>query len=129
MHGLARDVSERSTAIAASVRLCRQDDYDPRMMTSRAFLITVALILLLNPDTAISEAPPFSDYCERLTQKIQGKMHGFPAGNVAYCVGGFYTSRELKKHETFGLTHPFHHDLRSRGVGRTTNPTSPAETS
>jgi hypothetical protein len=25
--------------------------------------------------------------------------------------------RRLQEHETLGLTHPFHHDLRSRGVG------------
>ena len=63
------------------------------------------------------EKPPFSDYCQRLQQEIQGKKHGFLAGNVTYYVGGFHASWELKEHETLGLTHPFYHDLRSRGVG------------
>lgn len=77
----------------------------------------VALISVLNVNTAISDAPPFLDYCERLQQEIQGRKHGFLAGNVTYYVGGFHASWELKEHETLGLTHPFHHDLRSRGVG------------
>jgi hypothetical protein len=32
-------------------------------------------------------------------------------------VGGFHASWELIEDETIGLTHPFHHDLRSRGAG------------
>jgi len=76
-----------------------------------------ALVLILGAGTAFGEAPPFTDYCQRLQQEIQGKKHGFLAGNVTYYVGGFHASWELKEHETLGLTHPFHHDLRSRGVG------------
>ncbi|MEM1295117.1 MAG: hypothetical protein AAGH89_07110, partial [Verrucomicrobiota bacterium] len=64
-----------------------------------------------------SEKPPFTDYCERLEQEIQGRKHGFLAGNVAYYIGGFHASWDLIEDETIGLTHPFHHDLRSRGVG------------
>ena len=63
------------------------------------------------------EQPPFTDYCLRLEQEIQGRKHGFLAGNVSYYVGGFHASWNLIEDETIGLTHPFHHDLRSRGVG------------
>ena len=61
--------------------------------------------------------PAFTDYCERLEQEIQGRKHGFLAGNLSYYVGGFHASWSLVEDETIGLTHPFHHDLRSRGVG------------
>ena len=69
--------------------------------------------VFLNAD----EKPPFTDYCERLEQEVQGRKHGFLAGNVTYYVGGFHASWKLIEDETIGLTHPFHHDLRSRGVG------------
>ena len=65
-----------------------------------------------------SEKPPFTNYCERLEQEIQGRKHGFLAGNVTYYIGGFHASWKPFEDETIGLTHPFHHDLRSRGVGR-----------
>ena len=45
---------------------------------------------------------------------IQGLKHGFLAGNKVYYMGG---KNMLFEDETLGLTHPFHHDLRSRGVG------------
>ena len=64
-----------------------------------------------------TEKPPFTDYCQRLEQEIQGRKHGFLAGNVTYYIGGFYASWKLIEDETIGLTHPFHHDLRSRGIG------------
>ena len=64
-----------------------------------------------------SEKPAFVDYCERLEQEVQGRKHGFMAGNLTYYVGGFHASWERVEDETIGLTHPFHHDLRSRGVG------------
>jgi hypothetical protein len=63
------------------------------------------------------EKPDFTDYCQQLEQEVQGRKHGFLAGNVTYYVGGFYASWKLIEDETIGLTHPFHHDLRSRGVG------------
>ncbi|MDA7881393.1 hypothetical protein N9A94_03735 [Akkermansiaceae bacterium] len=76
------------------------------------------ILLTLLPSVLLaSEKPPFSDYCERLEQEIQGRKHGFMAGNVSYYVGGYYASWNLVEDETLGLTHPFHHDLRSRGVG------------
>ena len=64
-----------------------------------------------------SEKPPFTEYCQRLEQEIQGRKHGFLAGNISYYIGGFHASWEPIEDETIGLTHPFHHDLRSRGVG------------
>jgi hypothetical protein len=57
------------------------------------------------------------NFCARLQQSIQGKKHGFLAGNLSYYVGGFHASWKLVEDETIGLTHPFHHDLRSRGSG------------
>ena len=36
--------------------------------------------------------PPFTDYCEMLSQEIQGKKHGFLAGNKTYYIGGFTPS-------------------------------------
>ena len=55
--------------------------------------------------------------CKRLEQSIQGRKHGFLAGNLSYYIGGFHASWESIEEETIGLTHPFFHDLRSRGVG------------
>lgn len=65
--------------------------------------------------------PPFTDYCEYLSQEIQGKKHGFLAGNRTYYIGGFHPSWTVGEHETIGFTHPFHHDLRSRGYGMVDN--------
>lgn len=87
------------------------------MNSLRPRLLLVALVLLQHACVALAEAPAFTDYCRRLQQEVQGKKHGFLAGNVTYYVGGFHASWDLKEHETLGLTHPFHHDLRSRGVG------------
>lgn len=75
------------------------------------------MVLLFRSVVALADAPPLLDYCQRLQQDVQGKKHGFLAGNVTYYVGGFHASWEPKEHETLGLTHPFCHDLRSRGVG------------
>ena len=66
---------------------------------------------------AVAAEPVATDYCSRLQQEVQGKKHGFLAGNLTYYVGGFHASWNLREHETIGLTHPFFHDLRSRGVG------------
>ena len=81
------------------------------------FLICLLLFWLnLSRDTANS-APQNNDFCKRLEQSIQGKKHGFLAGNLSYYVGGFHASWKPIEDETIGLTHPFYHDLRSRGVG------------
>ena len=61
--------------------------------------------------------PPFTDYNAMLSQEIQGKKHGFMAGNLTYYIGGRYGVWDKVEDETLGLTHPFYHDLRSRGTG------------
>ena len=86
-------------------------------LAKRVLPTIVTWVLLVSANSATAKAPPFSDYCARLQQEIQGKKHGFLAGNLTYYVGGFHASWDLKEHETLGLTHPFYHDLRSRGVG------------
>lgn len=80
----------------------------------------IALFLMLFPAlvTQANEKPEFTDYCKQLEHEIQGRKHGFLAGNLTYYVGGFHASWNLIEDETIGLTHPFHHDLRSRGVGK-----------
>ncbi|MEC8244157.1 MAG: hypothetical protein VX038_04870 [Verrucomicrobiota bacterium] len=68
--------------------------------------------LLLRNVSAATE-----NLCQKLEQSIQGKKHGFLAGNLSYYIGGFHASWKPVEDETIGLTHPFYHDLRSRGVG------------
>ena len=34
--------------------------------------------------------PPYTDYCAMLSQEVQGKKHGFMAGNLTYYIGGHY---------------------------------------
>lgn len=82
-------------------------------------LILGALLLLPLPAAraGTAEKPPFTDYCQRLEQEIQGRKHGFLAGNTTYYVGGYHASWKPVEDETIGLTHAFHHDLRSRGTG------------
>jgi hypothetical protein len=80
---------------------------------SRNLAIFACLILCLSYDSASAE----KNYCEFLEQSIQGKKHGFMAGNLSYYVGGFHASWKPVEDETIGLTHPICHDLRSRGVG------------
>ena len=80
---------------------------------SRNLAIITCLILCLSCGTAAAD----KNYCEFLGQSIQGKKHGFMAGNLSYYVGGFHASWKSVEDETIGLTHPIHHDLRSRGVG------------
>jgi hypothetical protein len=80
---------------------------------SRSIAIFACLILCLSCDPVSAE----KNYCEFLGQSIQGRKHGFLAGNLSYYVGGFHASWKPVEDETIGLTHPFHHDLRSRGVG------------
>ena len=74
-------------------------------------------ILVSCSDIQADEKPDFSDYCERLEHEIQGRKHGFMAGNLSYYIGGFHASWNQVEDETIGLTHPFFHDLRSRGTG------------
>ena len=67
--------------------------------------------------TAPVAGPPYTDYCKMLEHDIVGRKHGFLAGNASYYVGGFYANWFQSEDETIGLTHPFHHDLRSSGHG------------
>jgi hypothetical protein len=87
--------------------------------------------LVLNPEgTAFrlnEEGPPpwpDTDYCAAMSQEIQGRKHGFLTGNLVHYIGGKYAVWNLQEHETLGLTHPFHHDLRSRGYGIVSNATT-----
>ena len=77
------------------------------------------LILLLFLRTAsIFCEEEFTDYCALLGEDdIQGKKHGFLAGNKVYYLGGKSDVWRKTENETLGLTHPFFHDLRSRGTG------------
>ena len=62
----------------------------------------IALLTLLTSCLwTFADQPSFSDYCERLEQEIQGRKHGFLAGNMTYYVGGFHASWSLKEQETF----------------------------
>ena len=56
--------------------------------------ILVLLAFLCGSTCAVSasEQPPFVDYCEAIEQEIQGRKHGFLAGNVTYYIGGFHGS-------------------------------------
>ena len=60
-------------------------------------------------------SPPIVDYCSEMAQEIQGKKHGFLAGNKTYYIGGFHPVWNIQEHETIGFTHPFFNDLRGRG--------------
>ena len=97
------------------------------MRFSRLLQVFVCLSFLFCHRTHADQKPPFTDYCQRLEQEIQGRKHGFLAGNVSYYVGGIHTCWNLIEDETIGLTHPAHHDLRSRGTGILKSKTSGTE--
>ena len=78
----------------------------------KSFLILLAALSAVS-STLADEKPEYTDYCKQLEHEIQGRKHGFLAGNVTYYVGGFHASWETIEDETIGLTHPFHHDLRN----------------
>lgn len=78
--------------------------------------IIVILIVLL-PGNVFGQKAPFTDYCQMLTQEIQGKKHGFLAGNNTFYSGGERYVWNSSENETIGLTHPFFNDLRCRGTG------------
>ena len=78
----------------------------------------MAVRLLAGLSAAVAIAPPVTDYCDMLGQDdIQGIKTGFLAGNKVYYVGGTALVWDMAENETIGLTHPFFHDLRSRGTG------------
>lgn len=77
------------------------------LVRSRTCITVCWLVMLTAVTDAFAAEPVAVDYCERLQQEIQGKKHGFLAGNLTYYVGGFHASWNLREHETLGLTHPF----------------------
>jgi len=90
----------------------------------KAMKITLLLkcILLLFAIAQAQIKPPYTDYCEMLARDIQGKAHGFLAGNLMYYVGGQTSvTWDVTEHETIGFTHPFFRDGRSRGHGIVTD--------
>ncbi len=87
-----------------------------RSPQTQLFFFFLALFLIC-PNIFAKEV----SLCEKLEHSIQGRKHGFLAGNLAYYVGGFHASWESMEDETIGLTHPFYHDLRSRGAGMLTS--------
>jgi hypothetical protein len=88
----------------------------PHVSRWRLICVCCSLSLILSASVSADVKPEFTDYCQRLEQEIQGRKHGFLAGNVTYYVGGYHASWNLVEDETIGLTHPFHHDLRARGA-------------
>ena len=82
---------------------------------SSAFIQVTAVLDFLNVPNNVGSSPPYTDYCNMLSQEVQGKKHAFLAGNNAYYMstGDWNTASD----ETIGLTHPFFNDLRSRGTG------------
>ena len=77
----------------------------------KSTLIGFALVCIFGGCVVADNKPPSFDYCKQLEQEIQGRKHGFLAGNLAYYIGGFHGSWNLQENETISLTHPFHHDL------------------
>ncbi|MGI9241288.1 MAG: hypothetical protein ACR2RV_10830, partial [Verrucomicrobiales bacterium] len=55
-------------------------------------IFACTLSLAICAPVCADEKPEFTDYCERLEQEIEGRKHGFLAGNVTYYVGGYHAS-------------------------------------
>jgi len=83
---------------------------------------SIFLTLLLFVTGILSqETPPYTDYCEILARDINGKKHGFLAGNLLYYVGGQTNGEwDITEQETLGFSHGFFRDGRSRGLGMAT---------
>ena len=74
--------------------------------------LTMSTAVLL----VIAASSKACEICDMLGQdNVQGLKSGFMAGNKVYYVGGHYNCWRKTEDETIGLTHPFYHDLRSRG--------------
>ena len=82
----------------------------------------VGFLFALVGDPLPDISPPIVDYCSEMAQEIQGKKHGFLAGNKTYYIGGFHPVWNIQEHETIGFTHPFFNDLRGRGHGLVSHP-------
>lgn len=90
-------------------------------LIAKCALILISFLAAPNQSNAQIQ-PPFTDYCEMLARDIQGKAHGFMAGNLMYYVGGQTTVEwDVFEHETLGFTHPYFRDGRSRGHGIVTD--------
>ena len=85
-------------------------------MMNRVVFLTISILLLSL--AVLAQKAPFTDYCEMLEKEIQGKQHGFMAGNSTFYIGGKSNVWEQVENETIGLTHPFFNDLRCRGTGK-----------
>ena len=119
VHSVQRFLTEELSRLTVRLKSrCRQVVANGGEIRSTLLSPAMAPCILLTFGAVLaSEKPPATDYCQRLEHEIQGRKHGFLAGNVTYYVGGYHSSWKLIEDETIGLTHPFHHDLRSRGVG------------
>ena len=90
------------------------------MKLKKLGFISLVSLCLLCPNTVAEVEPPKENICKRLEHDVQYKKSGFLAGNLSYYVGGHHPSWKAdipQFQETIGLTHPFYHDLRSRGFG------------
>jgi hypothetical protein len=82
----------------------------------------MGFLLSIVGEPLLDVTPPRVDYCAQMEQEIQGRKHGFLAGNKTYYIGGFHPVWNLQEEETIGFTHPFFNDLRGRGRGLVSHP-------
>ncbi|ARN56162.1 hypothetical protein STSP1_00535 [Sedimentisphaera salicampi] len=102
---------------------CVAPDWCGRADISKSSEVDIFDFALLSANSGPDEnEPAYTDYCDMLSQEVQGKKHGFLAGNLNYYIGGFHACWNPTEEETIGFTHPFHHDLRSRGHGMVQDP-------
>ncbi|MCH2036068.1 MAG: hypothetical protein MK120_03865 [Puniceicoccaceae bacterium] len=109
----------------ANVDIEDGQDYYWRVDATQGNTVNTGVVWSFTTDSSVNcvnIAPPFTDYCSMLSQEIQGKKHGFLAGNKTYYIGGFTPSWYISENDTIGFTHPFHNDLRSRGYGMVQDP-------
>ena len=78
------------------------------------------------PATVDSTPPPHFDYAAMLGEdNIHGLKQGYTSGNHVYYMGGIFLVQSMTETETVGLSHCFHNDLRSRGLGYVSDPQYP----
>ena len=102
---LAAGTAVVRSAARLVIRLCattRQARVTPAVRVGRLAVIFVILVLSRAANVRLSAAPPIIDYCQRLQQDVQGRRHGFLAGNTSYYIGGFHASWQVVEHETIG---------------------------
>lgn len=92
-----------------------------RLKTKKRILFFLTVLFFQSLSHAEAR-PVYTDYCQMLARDIQGKGHGFLAGNLLYYVGGQASAEwNIIEEETLGFTHPFFRDGRARGIGIVTN--------